>query len=121
MDSPTTVQYVYRSSKILNSESDRLIQVCDTLLFFFKENHIYSVLRIRIQMFGTGSGSGVQDPDPRLLKLCSTVQMVLSYKIFTLHECVALPNAYVSVRCAHFPSVITTIIDQKVQLLNPLN
>jgi hypothetical protein len=26
-----------------------------------------------------------------------------------------------SVRCAHFPSVITTIIDQKVQFLNPLN
>jgi hypothetical protein len=25
------------------------------------------------------------------------------------------------VRCAHFPSVITTIMDQKVQLINPLN
>jgi hypothetical protein len=23
--------------------------------------------------------------------------------------------------CAHFPSVITTIMDQKVQLINPLN
>jgi hypothetical protein len=25
------------------------------------------------------------------------------------------------VRCAHFPSVITTIMDHKVQLINPLN
>jgi hypothetical protein len=25
------------------------------------------------------------------------------------------------VRCAHFPSVITTIMDQKVQLINPFN
>jgi hypothetical protein len=25
------------------------------------------------------------------------------------------------VRCAHFPSVITTIMDYKVQLINPLN
>jgi hypothetical protein len=25
------------------------------------------------------------------------------------------------VRCAHFPSVITTTMDQKVQLINPLN
>jgi hypothetical protein len=25
------------------------------------------------------------------------------------------------VRCAHFPSVITTIMDQKVELLKPLN
>jgi hypothetical protein len=25
------------------------------------------------------------------------------------------------VRCAFFPSVITTIMDQKVQLINPLN
>jgi hypothetical protein len=25
------------------------------------------------------------------------------------------------VRCAHFPSVITTIMDQKVQLIDPLN
>jgi hypothetical protein len=25
------------------------------------------------------------------------------------------------VRCAHFPIVVTTIIDQKVQLINPLN
>jgi hypothetical protein len=25
------------------------------------------------------------------------------------------------VRCAHFPSVITTIMDQKVQFINPLN
>jgi hypothetical protein len=36
--------------------------------------------------------------------------------LFTLNEtntCVALPNAV--------PSVITTIMDQKVQLINPLN
>jgi hypothetical protein len=25
------------------------------------------------------------------------------------------------VRCAHFPSVVTIIMDQKVQLINPLN
>jgi hypothetical protein len=25
------------------------------------------------------------------------------------------------VRCAHFPSVVTTIMDYKVQLINPLN
>jgi hypothetical protein len=25
------------------------------------------------------------------------------------------------VRCAHFPSIITTITDQKVQLLKPMN
>jgi hypothetical protein len=25
------------------------------------------------------------------------------------------------IRCAHFPSVITTIMDQKVQLIYPLN
>jgi hypothetical protein len=49
----------------------------------------------------------------------TTVKMVFSYKIFTFHEantCVAD-----GVRCAHFPSVITTIMDQKVQLLKPLN
>jgi hypothetical protein len=25
------------------------------------------------------------------------------------------------VKCAHFPSVVTTIMDYKVQLINPLN
>jgi hypothetical protein len=40
----------------------------------------------------------------------STVKMVVSYKIFTD-----------SVWCAHFPSVIKTVMDQKVQLLKPLN
>jgi hypothetical protein len=43
----------------------------------------------------------------------STVKMVLSYNTF-----VALPNAC---RCAHFPSVITTIMDHKLQLLKPFN
>jgi hypothetical protein len=53
----------------------------------------------------------------------SSVKMVLSYKICTLNEAnksVALPNAC-GFRCAHFPSVITTIMDNKVQLLKPLN
>jgi hypothetical protein len=31
------------------------------------------------------------------------------------------PERLHSVRCAHFPSVITTIMDRKVQLLKPLN
>jgi ribulose-5-phosphate 4-epimerase/fuculose-1-phosphate aldolase len=39
--------------------------------------------------------------------------MVISYTIFTFHE--------VGVRCAHFHSVIATIMDQKVQLLKSLN
>jgi hypothetical protein len=41
-------------------------------------------------------------------------------KIVTLNEAntlVALPNG---VRCVHFPSVITTIMDHKVQLIKPL-
>jgi hypothetical protein len=46
----------------------------------------------------------------------SIEKMVLSYRIFTVHEantCVALPNPD-GVRCSHFPSVITTIMDLKV-------
>jgi hypothetical protein len=53
----------------------------------------------------------------------STVKMVFSLQMFTFHEantCVALPNAHDGVRSAHFPSVITTIMDQKVELLKPV-
>jgi hypothetical protein len=49
------------------------------------------------------------------------VKMVFSFKTFTFQEantCVALPNDC-SVRA--LSSVITTIMDQKVQLLKPLN
>jgi hypothetical protein len=49
--------------------------------------------------------------------------MVISDKVF--HEAntrVALPSASRrSVRAAHFPSVTTTKMDKKVQLLKPLN
>jgi hypothetical protein len=50
------------------------------------------------------------DTEVQLWKWCYHI------KIFTLNEantCVALPNA--CVRCAHVPSVITTIMDQKLQ------
>jgi hypothetical protein len=42
---------------------------------------------------------------------------VFSFKIFIFHEantCVALPNACRRVRCAHSPSGIKIIMDQKV-------
>jgi hypothetical protein len=52
------------------------------------------------------------------------VKMVFSYKIFAFHEantCEALPNACRhSVRALSY-SVITTIMDPKVQLLKSLN
>jgi hypothetical protein len=56
---------------------------------------------------------------------CSTVNMVLSYKCFTLLK-IRLIHVWHSrtsdgVRCAHYPIVITTIMDQKQQLLKPLN
>jgi hypothetical protein len=54
------------------------------------------------------------------------VKIVFSYKYFTFHEantCVALPNARRrSVRALSYSvPVITTLIDQKVELLKPLN
>jgi hypothetical protein len=55
----------------------------------------------------------------------STVKMMLSYKIFTLNEANTVhmwrSRMTGGVQCAHFPSVITTIMDHKVQLLKPLN
>jgi hypothetical protein len=52
------------------------------------------------------------------------VKIVLSYTIFAFHEantCAALPNAWRrSVRALSY-SVITTIMDQKVQLVKSLN
>jgi hypothetical protein len=41
------------------------------------------------------------------------VQLVFPYKMFTFYEA--------NTGVAHFPSVITTIMDHKVQLLKPLN
>jgi hypothetical protein len=53
------------------------------------------------------------------------VKLVLSCEIITLNEASMLymwrSRTTVGVRCAHFPSVITAIMDQKQQLLKPLN
>jgi hypothetical protein len=54
----------------------------------------------------------------------STVKMVLK-KFFLLLEMRLIhmwrSRTPAGVRCAHFPSFITTIMDHKVQLLKPLN
>jgi hypothetical protein len=54
---------------------------------------------------------------------CENGVVNILYTIFTLNEantCVALRTPD-GVRCAHFPSVITTIKDPRLQLLKPLN
>jgi hypothetical protein len=55
----------------------------------------------------------------------STVKMLSSFEIFTFHEaniCVALPNAWRrSVRALFYCYHNNTVMDQKVQLLKPLN
>jgi hypothetical protein len=52
------------------------------------------------------------------------MKMVFSYKFFTFYEAntvhVWRSRTPDGVWCAHFPSVITTIMDHKVLLLKPL-
>jgi hypothetical protein len=53
------------------------------------------------------------------------VQMVFLYMIFNFHEAIQVWRSRTpdGVQCAHFPSVITIIINgnEKVQMLKPLD
>jgi hypothetical protein len=53
----------------------------------------------------------------------NSVKDVSLKKIFTLNEAIHVWRSGTpdGVRCVNFPSVVTKIMDEKVQLINPLN